>query len=254
MSRLSSTTFRNGSENQKGNLGLESMKLLLVEDDLNMSRAISELLRQEHYIVDVVSEGSDAGAYIISGGYDVVILDVMLPGCNGYEITKMVRRAGNRTPILFLTAKSATADKVEGLDAGGDDYLTKPFETEEFLARVRSLLRRKDKEIQDVNTLTCVDLLLDRRTAVLTCIRSGISIRLSEKEYHILELFFQNPGRILSKEQFAVQIWGYDNEAEYNKVEVYISFVRRKLAYVKSSVGIKAVRGLGYRLVDQDDV
>ena len=157
------------------------MKLLVVEDDLNMSRAVSELLRQEHYIVDVVSEGNEAEDYILSDDYDAVILDVMLPDRNGYEVTKAVRGAGNRTPIMFLTAKSATADKVNGLDSGGDDYLTKPFETEELLARVRSLLRRKNQDIQDVNTLSYLDLLLDRRTANLTCTRSGISISLSEK-------------------------------------------------------------------------
>jgi DNA-binding response OmpR family regulator len=229
------------------------MKLLLVEDDRNMSRAVSELLRQEHYIVDVVSEGGEAEDYILSDDYDAVILDVMLPDRNGYEITKSVRRAGNRTPILFLTAKSATADKVEGLDSGGDDYLTKPFETDELLARVRSLLRRKSQDIQDVNTLSYLDLLLDRKTATLVCTRSGISISLSEKEYHILELFFQNPGQILSKEQFAVRIWGYENEAEYNKVEVYISFTRKKLAFVESAAQIKVVRGLGYRLRTLDD-
>ena len=229
------------------------MKLLLVEDDQNMSRAVSELLRQEHYIVDVVSEGIEAEDYILSDDYDAVILDVMLPDRNGYEITQSVRRAGNRTPILFLTAKSATADKVEGLDSGGDDYLTKPFETDELLARVRSLLRRKSQDIQDINTLTYLDLLLDRRTATLVCNRSGISIGLSEKEYHILELFFQNPGQIISKEQFAVRIWGYENEAEYNKVEVYISFARKKLAFVESSATIKVVGGLGYRLRALDD-
>ena len=229
------------------------MKLLLVEDDHNMSRAVSELLRQEHYIVDVISEGSEAEDYILSDDYDAVILDVMLPDRNGYEITKSVRRAGNRTPILFLTAKSTTADKVEGLDSGGDDYLTKPFETDEFLARVRSLLRRKSQDIQDVKTLSYLDLLLDRRTATLACTRTGISIGLSEKEYHILELFFQNPGRILSKEQFAVRIWGYENEAEYNKVEVYISFTRKKLAFVESVATIKVTRGLGYRLRALDD-
>ena len=229
------------------------MKLLLVEDDQNMSRAVSELLRQEHYIVDVVSEGIEAEDYILSDDYDAVILDVMLPDRNGYEITQSVRRAGNRTPILFLTAKSATADKVEGLDSGGDDYLTKPFETDELLARVRSLLRRKSQDIQDVNTLSYLDLLLDRRTATLACTRTGISIGLSEKEYHILELFFQNPDRILSKEQFAVRIWGYENEAEYNKVEVYISFTRKKLAFVESAATIKVARGLGYRLRTLDD-
>ena len=229
------------------------MKLLLVEDDQNMSRAVRELLRQEHYIVDVVSEGREAEDYILSDDYDAVILDVMLPDRNGYEITKSVRRAGNRTPILFLTAKSTTADKVEGLDSGGDDYLTKPFETDEFLARVRSLLRRKSQDIQDVNTLSYLDLLLDRRTATLACTRSGISISLSEKEYHILELFFQNPGQILSKEQLAVHIWGYENEAEYNKVEVYISFTRKKLAFVESAATIKVARGLGYRLRTLDD-
>ena len=229
------------------------MKLLLVEDDQNMSRAVSELLRQEHYIVDVVNNSSKAEDYILSDDYDAVILDVMLPDRNGYEITKAVRRIGNRTPILFLTAKSATADKVEGLDSGGDDYLTKPFETDELLARVRSLLRRKSQDIQDVNTLSYLDLLLDRKTATLVCTRSCVSISLSEKEYHILELFFQNPGQILSKEQFAVRIWGYENEAEYNKVEVYISFTRKKLAFVESAAQIKVVRGLGYRLRTLDD-
>ena len=223
------------------------MKLLVIEDDRNMSVAICELLRQEHYMADICGDGRTGEDQILTGNYDAVILDVMLPDKDGFSIVKDIRAAGNATPILFLTAMSGTADKVEGLDAGGDDYLTKPFAAEELLARVRALLRRRNHELRD-DAPAYGDLLLDRRNISLICEKTGVSVRLSEKEYHILELFFQYPGQILSKERIAVKIWGYDNEAEYNKVEVYISFTRKKLLYVESSMEIKAVRGMGYQM------
>mgnify|MGYP002858020828 CR=1 FL=1 len=223
------------------------MKLLLVEDDRNMAAAICELLRQEHYLTDVCYDGQNGEDQLLSGNYDAAVLDVMLPGRDGYAIAQKARAAGIATPILFLTARGSTADKVAGLDAGGDDYLTKPFETEELLARVRALLRRRGQELRR-DELVYGDLTLDRKEISLFCQRSGMSVRLSEKEYHILELFFENPGRVLTKEQLAVRIWGYENEAEYNKVEVYVSFTRRKLQYIESQTEIKAVRGLGYQM------
>ena len=225
------------------------MKLLLVEDDQNMATAICELLRQEHYLTDVCYDGQSGEDQLLSGSYDAAVLDVMLPVKDGYTIAQNARAAGITTPILFLTARSNTADKVAGLDAGGDDYLTKPFETDELLARVRALLRRRGQELRR-DELACGDLTLDRKAISLFCRRSGLSVRLSEKEYHILELLFENPERILTKEQFAVKIWGYENEAEYNKVEVYVSFTRKKIQYVESQMEIKAIRGLGYQMRD----
>ena len=228
------------------------MKILIVEDDRNMANAIQELLMQEHYLVDACHDGISGEDALQSGEYDAAVLDVMLPGKNGFQIASDARNAGIDTPIMILTAKNDTADKVAGLDYGADDYLTKPFDTSELLARVRALLRRKKQEIRNPDTMEYRDLILDRSTISLTCKGTGASVRLSEKEYHILELFFQNPDQILSKEQFAVRIWGYDNEADYNKVEVYITFVRRKLAFVESKTEIKLQRGFGYQMRDKN--
>lgn len=222
------------------------MRLLLVEDEKRMAQALCEILRQEKYEVDHYANGIDGLSAIESNIYDIVILDVMLPGMNGFEIAKKARHAGVRTPILMLTAKAEVDDKVSGLDSGADDYLTKPFQTKELLARLRALGRR-NVDTPD-GTLTYGDISLDTNTSTLTCTENNQSVRLSEKEYRILEYLISNNSQILTREQLAVKIWGFDSEAEYNNVEVYMSFVRKKLTFVGAKTGIKAVRGIGYEL------
>lgn len=220
------------------------MRLLLAEDEKRMAQALCELLRQEKYEVDHFANGADALTAIEGGIYDVIILDVMLPGMSGFEIARRTRRKGIHTPILMLTARAELDDKVEGLDSGADDYLTKPFMTRELLARLRALTRRSYQSADGV--LRFGDIALDTNTMNLSC--GGQSVRLSEKEYKLLEYLTVNHGQILTREQLAVKIWGYDSEAEYNNVEVYLSFTRKKLAFVGSKTEIKAVRGVGYEL------
>lgn len=222
------------------------MKLLLVEDEKRMAQALTELLRQEKYEVDHCADGLSGMDAAESNVYDIIILDVMLPGKNGFEIAKEARRQGIRTPILMLTAKSDVDDKVAGLDSGADDYLTKPFMAKELLARLRALGRRN---IQSADgTLSFGDIALDTGTSTVACTRTGQSVRLSEKEYRILEYLIANQGQILTREQFALKIWGYENNAEYNNVEVYMTFTRKKLAFIGAGTSIKAVRGIGYEL------
>ena len=226
------------------------MRILLAEDEKRMAAALAALLKQEKYDVDQVGDGASALAALESGVYDIAVLDVMMPEMDGFEAARRARSGGVRTPILMLTAKSQLEDKVTGLDSGADDYLTKPFETRELLARLRALGRRS-ASFQD-DSLRFGDLTLDVSKAALTCDRTGQSVRLSEKELRILEYMFANRGQILTREQLAVKIWGFENEAEYNNVEVYMSFTRKKLAFVGSRVEIKAVRGLGYELRERD--
>lgn len=222
------------------------MRILLVEDEKRMAQALCEILRLEKYEVDHYLNGIDGLAAVESNIYDIIILDVMLPELNGYEIAKKARNRGITTPILMLTAKAELDDKVTGLDSGADDYLTKPFMTRELLARLRALGRRKLGTPDD--TLTYGDIMLDTNTLTLSCTENGQSVRLSEKEYRILEYLIANRGRILTREQLAVKIWGYESEAEYNNVEVYMSFTRKKLTFIGAETEIKAVRGIGYEL------
>lgn len=224
------------------------MRLLLVEDEKRMAQALCEILRQEKYDVDHFADGLEGLLALETGVYDLAVLDVMLPGKNGFEIAAAAREKGVKTPILMLTAKSELDDKVAGLDCGADDYLTKPFMTKELLARLRALVRRN---IQSPDgTLRFGDLTLYKESSMLRC--NGNSVRLSEKELRILEYLIANQGRILTREQLAAKIWGYDSEAEYNNVEVYMSFARKKLTFVRSKIEIKAVRGIGYELRYED--
>ncbi len=222
------------------------MRILLAEDEKRMAAALAVLLEHEKYDVDRVGDGASALAALESGVYDVAVLDVMMPEMDGFEVARTARSRGVATPILMLTAKSQLEDKVEGLDSGADDYLTKPFQAKELLARVRALGRRQ-ASFRD-GDLSFGDLVLDTSGAVLTCSATGRTVRLGEKELRILEYMFANRGRILTREQLAVKIWGFESEAEYNNVEVYMSFTRKKLAFVGTRVEIKAVRGLGYEL------
>lgn len=227
-------------------MGAGYMKLLLVEDEKRMAQALAELLKLEKNEVDVCADGISGLQAIESNIYDVIILDVMLPGMSGFEIAKQSRKNGIKTPILMLTAKGELDDKVTGLDSGADDYLTKPFMTKELLARLRALCRRTTGMSDGI--LSFGDITLDTNTSVLCCKNSGQSVRLREKEFKIMEYLLINQGQIITREQLALKIWGYDNEAEYNNVEVYLTFTRKKLSFIQSSIKIKAVRGLGYEL------
>lgn len=226
------------------------MRILLAEDEKRMARALVELLKQEKYDVDHMEDGDSALMALESGIYDIAVLDVMMPEMNGFEVARRARKNAIKTPILMLTAKSQLDDKVEGLDSGADDYLTKPFQTKELLARIRALGRRSSSFQEDI--LNYGDLTIDKATAMLNCDTTAQNVRLSEKELRILEYMFNNNGQIMTREQLAVKIWGFESETEYNNVEVYMSFTRKKLAFVGSKVEIKAVRGLGYELREKD--
>lgn len=222
------------------------MRLLLVEDEKRMAQALCAILQQEKYDVDHFADGWEGLLALETKTYDLAVLDVMLPGKNGFQIAQEARKKGVRTPILMLTAKSELDDKVMGLDCGADDYLTKPFMTRELLARLRALGRRNINTPD--GTLTFGDISLNKETSLLHC--GDNSVRLSEKELRILEYLIANQGQILSREQLAVKIWGYNSDTEYNNVEVYMSFVRKKLNFVNAKTEIKAVRGIGYELRD----
>lgn len=224
------------------------MRVLLVEDEKRMAQALCEILRQEKYDVDHCADGLEGLAAIEAGTYDLVVLDVMLPHKDGFSIAREARAKGIRTPILMLTAKSELDDTVTGLDCGADDYLTKPFRTRELLARLRALGRRSLRSAD--GALAFGDIELNRGASLLVCGEN--SVRLSEKEFRILEYLIANAGQILTREQLAVKIWGYESDAEYNNVEVYMSFARKKLNFVKARTEIKAVRGVGYELRHRD--
>lgn len=224
------------------------MRVLLVEDEKRMAQALCEILRQEKYDVDHCADGLEGLAAIGAGAYDLVVLDVMLPHKDGFSIAREARAKGIRTPILMLTAKSELDDTVTGLDCGSDDYLTKPFRTRELLARLRALGRRSLRSAD--GALAFGDIELNRGASLLVCGEN--SVRLSEKEFRILEYLIANAGQILTREQLAVKIWGYESDAEYNNVEVYMSFARKKLNFVKARTEIKAVRGVGYELRYRD--
>lgn len=224
------------------------MRVLLVEDEKRMAQALCEILRQEKYDVDHCADGLEGLAAIEAGAYDLVVLDVMLPHKDGFSIAREVRAKGIRTPILMLTAKSELDDTVTGLDCGADDYLTKPFRTRELLARLRALGRRSLRSAD--GALAFGDIELNRGASLLVCGEN--SVRLSEKEFRILEYLIANAGQILTREQLAVKIWGYESDAEYNNVEVYMSFARKKLNFIKARTEIKAVRGVGYELRYRD--
>lgn len=221
------------------------MKLLVVEDEVQLADALSEILKRNKYSVDTCYNGVDGLDNALTGVYDCVILDIMLPGMNGIEVLRNLRREKISIPVLLLTARSEIEDKINGLDTGADDYLTKPFITDELLARIRALTRRRG-EIIDENRMDYNGLLLNRNTS--SVIWQGNDVRLSLKEYQIMELLISNPRQILPKERIIEKIWGYESDVEYNNIEVYISFLRKKLSVISAPVHIKTARGIGYSL------
>ena len=218
------------------------MRLLLAEDELEMSNALVAILKHTNYSVDAVYDGAEALDYLESGLYDAAILDIMMPKMDGITVLKKIRSHGNDIPVLLLTAKSEIDDRVTGLDAGADDYLTKPFAMKELLARVRAITRRQG-EVTDA-VLQFANLSLNRSTYELSTEKG--SLRLANKEFQMLEMLLTNPGQIISTDQFMDKIWGYDTETEQNVVWVYVSYLRKKLASLDAKVAIKAARGVGY--------
>ena len=225
------------------------MRILLIEDEKYLSAAVCRLLKQQHFETDAVYTGTDGYDYAASGLYDAIILDVMLPGMDGFTVLQKLRRDGIRTPVLMLTARGELPDRVRGLESGADYYLPKPFEKEELIACLRAITRRKEEAI--MQELAFGDLSLSEKEGKLFCSSSGENVRLGAKEYHIMELFLRNPAQILPKETIMERVWGLESEAEYNSIEVYISFLRKKLAFLGSSVKIKVTRGLGYSLEEE---
>ena len=220
------------------------MKILLVEDEVALAEALSEILKRNKYSVDMVHDGEDGLEYALTDLYDCIILDIMLPKMNGIDVLRLLRKKHINTPVLLLTAKSEVEDKINGLDSGADDFLTKPFVSGELLARVRALTRRRGEVVTD--EFTFGDIALNKSTFSLS--REGQFVKLSLKEYQIMEMMMVNPKQLIPKERFIEKIWGYESDVEYNNVEVYISFLRKKLGVIGSSVTIKTARGIGYYL------
>ena len=221
------------------------MKLLLVEDEKQLSEALQQILIKNKYSVDAVYNGDEGLDYALTGVYDVIILDIMLPKLNGIEILKMIRKRKISTPVILLTAKGSVEDRILGLDSGADDYLPKPFSPDELLARLRALTRRNGDFINE-NILEFSDIKLNLSTYDMEV--NDNSITLTQKEFEILKYFMQRPKLVVSKDDLITKLWGFDSDIEHNNIEVYISFLRKKLAYVESDVKITTIRRVGYRL------
>ena len=220
------------------------MKVLIVDDEVKLADALAELFKQNKILADVVYDGEDGLFYAKNGDYDVVILDVMMPHMNGYEVVQRLRQNKNNVPVIMLTAKEEVSARVKGLDCGADDYLTKPFATEELLARVRALARRQSEMIYD--TISYKDITLNTSNYKLEC--GNKSVSLGAKEYEILKLLLTNPTQVISKDTIISKVWGLDCDITENNVEAYMSFIRKKLFYVGSKLNILTKRMLGYYL------
>ncbi len=220
------------------------MRLLLAEDEKALAKALKAILERSNYSVDAVYDGEAALEYMAAGNYDGIILDIMMPKKDGLTVLKEIRKKGSKIPVLLLTAKGEVDDKVEGLDAGANDYLTKPFHAKELLARLRAMTRVQ-MESED-SQLKAGNVTLDRATFELTTSKG--SIRLANKEYQMMEILMSNPGHLISSERFFEKIWGYDSEAELNVVWVYLSNLRKKLSSLDADIQIRATRNAGYSL------
>ena len=223
------------------------MRVLLIEDDVTIARLLKEGLEDESYAVDVVNDGSEGYRTAAADDYDVIILDIMLPGMNGYEVCRALRNDGNKTPILMLTARDTERDIVEGLDTGADDYLAKPFSFDVLLARIRALLRRPNEKLEEI--LQIGDLKLDPSSKKVT--RASQEINLTAKEYGVLEYLMRNKGKVLSKEQIISHVWDFDADVLPNNVELFIMFLRRKIDKPFKSKLIHTVSGFGYKLEEK---
>lgn len=232
--------------------GDEIMRILVIEDEFNLADVISCTLKKENYDVDIKTDGYDGFYSASTNVYDLIILDVMLPNMNGFEILKELRKKEIDSKVIMLTAKSSLENKLDGLENGANDYITKPFHIEELVARVNIWLKdsyaKKDKNLIYYN-----DLILNTKTSKLTCITSNQTVELICKEFKLLEYFINNKEQILTKEQIYDKVWGLENEIESNNLEVYLSFLRKKLKAIDSNSNIKSLRGIGYRLEKKDE-
>lgn len=226
------------------------MKILIIEDEYSLADAIAETLQKEKFQVNIITNGEDGENEALTNIYDLILLDVMLPNKNGFEILRDLRKEKIDTPVIMLTAKSEMTDKLNGLEHGADDYITKPFHMRELVARIKVVLKRKIK-VDDTNILKYSNLKLDLGTGKMSFNNTEIAI--NGKELDLLEILLLNKNQIASREMLANKIWGYNSETEYNNVEVYVSFLRKKLKLLKSKVKIKAVRGIGYKIEVEDD-
>lgn len=220
------------------------MRILIAEDEAEVCKALKIMLERNRFVVDTVDNGPDAFDYLTGGSYDVAVLDIMMPGLSGIGVLERIRAMGLTLPVMLLTARSGVEDRVCGLDAGADDYLSKPFAMSEFLARIRALARRTQSYTPDV--ISFGDTRLDCGTFLLSV--SDSSVRLNNREFQLMELFMRNPGRFFSAEQLMERIWGYDSEAGIDVVWTYIGFLRKKLKQLKAGIALRTVRGAGYAL------
>ena len=225
------------------------MRILLVEDEKGISSAICQVLKKENFSVDPVYTGTDGLDWALAGIYDAIILDVMLPGMDGFQVLQRLRKEEIKTPVCMLTARSGLEDRVHGLESGADYYLPKPFQMAELIACLRAITRRR--EDAPVMELAFGDIQLNQQEAKLICTATGQSVKLGAKEYQIMEMFLRNPRQILAKDVIFDRVWGYESEADMSNLEVYLSFVRKKLSFVGSKVKIKASRGIGYSLEEE---
>lgn len=229
--------------------GSAVLKILIIEDEERLADALSEIMKEAKYFTDVAYTGTDGYDYAMEGAYDVIVLDVMLPGMDGFQIVKEMREQGNQTPVIMLAAKDEVEDKINGLDHGADDYMTKPFVPEELLARIRALSRRKGDVILEEVKYADLQLMLSTND-----LWGGVkNIHLSYKEFEILKLLMINPKILISKARLIDKVWGMESDAEDNNVEAYISFLRKKMAFIGSHVDIATVRKVGYKLEEESD-
>ena len=224
------------------------MKVLIVEDERALADALEHIIRHAGYSVDTVYNGSDALDYVLSAAYDAMVLDVMLPDMDGFQVVGALRARGNHTPVMMLTARAAIADKVTGLNAGADDYMTKPFDNAELLARLNALCRRTGEVV--MNEVRCGDLTLDLNAAQLCA--GGDQVQLSRKEFELARLFLTHPQQTLSVDAILSSVWGLDADVTDNNVMAYVSFLRKKLKYLHSGLTIRNIPQIGYRLEAAD--
>ncbi len=226
------------------------MKILIIEDEYSLADAISEVLKKENFTTNIITDGECGEDEALTGVYDLILLDIMLPNRDGFKILNSLQRENIETPVIILTAKSEIYDKLNGLENGADDYITKPFHMKELVARIKVVLKRK-RQVKDFSILEYGNLKLDLRNGKISCGENEVTI--NGKELDLLEILLINKTQTVNREIIADKIWGYNSEAEYNNVEVYISFLRKKLKLLKSNVQIKTVRGIGYILEVQND-
>lgn len=226
------------------------MKILIIEDEYSLADAIAETLKKENFTTNIVTNGEEGENEALSDVYDLILLDVMLPNKDGFEILNSLRKEKIDTPVIMLTAKSEMCDKLNGLENGADDYITKPFHMRELIVRIKVVLKRK-VNIENTNVLEYSDLKLDLNSGKMSS--NNTEIPINGKELDLLEILLLNKNQIVNRETLANKIWGYNSEAEYNNVEVYVSFLRKKLKLLKSKVKIKAVRGIGYKMEEEND-